>query len=464
MIRPKSATKLDLLASVAETESPRPSFVSRLRILPMLRNAFACSLVFFLASTARAENWPQWRGERLDGISAETNLPVKWSRTENIAWRLPLPGPAGSTPAVWGKQIFLTSVDSKSAGGDLVLICVGTDGKEQWRQVVSTGNKDVRGDEGNSASPSPCTDGKHVWTFFADGALACYTVDGQEVWKFNVQDRYGKLSIAFGMTSTPVLDNGRLYLQLIHGEGNPQTREAMVVCLEADSGKEVWKQDRPSDGRDECEHSYASPILYRDSQRAFFISHGCDYTVAHDLKDGHELWRIGDLNPKGKYNPTLRFVASPVAMPGIIIIPSAKNGPVYAVKPDLAGDATDNEASYIWRWEQETPDVPSPVIHEGLVYLLRENGNLMCVEAKTGKLLYNERTTPDRHRASPVIADGKIYTCARNGMVSVIKEGRTFELLSKNKMEESISSSPAIANGTIYLRTFDALYAVPAAQ
>jgi outer membrane protein assembly factor BamB len=110
-----------------------------------------------------------------------------------------------------------------------------------------------------------------------------------EVWKLDVQDRYGKLKIAFGMTSTPVLDAGRLYLQLIHGEGNPKTREAMLVCLDAATGKEIWKHDRASDGKDECEHSYASPILYRDSKQTFLVSHGADYVTAHSLEDGSEL-------------------------------------------------------------------------------------------------------------------------------------------------------------------------------
>lgn len=417
-------------------------------------------LLLLFTAPVWGENWPQWRGERIDGISAEKNLPVKWSPTEGVAWKVELPGPAGSTPVIWDDQIYLTSVDLKSTGGDLVLLCIGTDGKERWKQIVASGNKDVRGDEGNSASPSPCTDGKHVWAFFGNGSLACYTKSGNEVWKINVQDRYGKLSIAFGMTSTPVLDQGKLYLQLIHGEGKPATREAKVVCLDAATGKELWAVERPSDGRDECEHSYASPVLYRDGSREYLITHGCDYTVAHSLKDGSELWRVGDLNPKGNYNPTLRFVASPVAVPGAIIIPSAKNGPVYCLKPDGQGDVTDQKEIFQWRWTKETPDVPSPLVHGGIAYLCRENGNLMAADVATGELHYNKPTTRDRHRASPVYADGKIYTAARNGVVSVIKAGKEFEILSQNDMKESISSSPAIAGGRIYIRTFAALYAI----
>lgn len=410
----------------------------------------------FSAEEVRAENWPQWRGAKLDGISGEKNLPTTWSSTENIAWRLPLPGPAGATPVVWGEQIFLTSVD----GEKLVLLCVGTDGKEQWRKTVSEGNKDVRGDEGNSASPSPCTDGKHVWAFFANGALGCYTISGEEVWKIDVQDRYGKLDIAFGMTSSPLLDGDKLYLQLIHGEGDPKTREAKVVCLEANTGKEVWQQERPSDGRDECEHSYASPVLYRDGNLSFLITHGADYVIGHDLATGKEIWRCGDLNPPGNYNPTLRFVASPVVAPGMIVVPSAKNGPVVCLKADIHGNITDDKSAYFWRRERDTPDVPSPLIDGEFVYLCRENGNIICVDAKTGKQHYQQATARDRHRASPVLADGKIYLAARNGIVSVVATGAEFKLLASNDLKESISASPAVANGKIYVRTFAALYAI----
>lgn len=407
-------------------------------------------------SVVQADNWPQWRGARLDGISQETGLPVKWSRTENITWRLPLPGPAGSTPVVWENRIFLTSVD----GDDLVLLCVGTDGQELWRQKLSSGNRNVRTDEGNTASNSPCTDGRHVWAMLADGALGCYTVDGKETWKFNLQDRYGKFKIQFGLTSTPVLDGGRLFLQLIHGDGNADTEEALVVGLDAATGKELWKSSRVTGAHTENEHSYASPVLYRDGQREFLLTHGADFAIAYDLKSGQELWRCGDLNPRGTYHPTLRFVASPVAVPGFIVLPTAKNQVVFCIKPDGSGDITDKPEYFHWRRMRDTTDVPSPLVVRGLVYMCRENGNLVCMDAATGKEHYNERTTPDRHRASPVYADGKIYTAARNGKISVIQAGPKFELLSVNDMQESITASPAISGGRIYLRTFDALYAV----
>jgi outer membrane protein assembly factor BamB len=427
------------------------------RLLPCAAAVLSLFVMISLSSPVQAENWPQWRGVRNDGISHEKNLPVRWSKTENVAWRVPLPGPAGSTPAVWENKIFLTSVDDE---GRLLLLCVSTDGKELWRKVVAEGNRNVRGDEGNSAAPSPSTDGEHVWAFMANGVLGCYTVDGEEVWKINLQDRYGKFKIAFGMTATPVLDKGRLYVQLIHGEGKAETQDARVICLDGATGDEIWNQTRSSDAIKECEHSYASPTIYRDGEREYLLTHGADYIVAHSLEDGHELWRCGGLNPYARYNPTLRFVSSPLATPGLIVVPSAKRGPVFALNPDLKGDVSDNESAFQWRLEKNTPDVPSPVLYDGLVYLCRENGNLMGVDARTGELLYEERTTSDRHRASPVAGDGKIYTTSRRGVVTVTKAGRDFEILAQNDMGEEISASPAISGGRIYLRTFDALYAI----
>lgn len=416
-------------------------------------------LAFVPGVASRAENWPQWRGARLDGVSQETNLPTRWSPTENIAWRVPLPGPGGATPVVWGDRIFVTSID----GDELVLLCISTEGKELWRRTVSQGNRDVRGDEGNSASPSPCTDGEHVWATFTDGTLTCFDFAGNERWKVSLPERFGEFKIQFGMTSTPVLDGDRLYLQLIHGDGDPKTREARVVALDKATGATVWESGRPSEAHTENEHSYASPVLYRDDEREFLLSHGADYIVAHDLNSGRELWRCGGLHPPSKYDPTLRFVASPVAVPGLVVVPSAKEGVLLALRPTGQGDVTNKADVHFWKHGM-TPDVPSPLVLGDFVYLCRENGNLVVLDRTSGKQLYEERTHVHRHRASPVAADGKIYLTARDGTVSVCQLGEKFALLASNAMEESMSASPAISNGRIYLRTFAALYAVAAAR
>lgn len=418
-----------------------------------------CSMagVLLSGSLSHADNWPNWRGPTNNGLCTETNLPTEWSAENNVAWKLEMPGPAGSTPVVWGDHIFLTSVDDD---GRLLLMAIGADGKELWRKTIAQGNKTVRGDEGNSASPSPVTDGKYVWVFMGQGSLACFDFSGKEIWKFNIEERYGKLSIAFGMTSTPVLDDGVLYLQLIHGEGNPKTREACVVALNAATGEQIWRVDRPSDGRDENEHSYASPMMYADDHQKYLLTHGADYIVAHRLSDGEEIWRCGELNRKAKYDPTLRFVASPAAVPGLIVVPTAKGAPVVALKPDGMGDITANKSVRVWE-HSRTPDVPSPLIVDGIVYLCMENGNLTALDAKNGAELYKEKLTHrQRHRASPVYADGKLYLTARDGRVTVVKHGGSFLILAANELGEDMSSSPAISNGTIYLRTFKHLWAI----
>ncbi|MCC7421166.1 MAG: PQQ-binding-like beta-propeller repeat protein [Planctomycetaceae bacterium] len=425
-----------------------------------LKCVLSVVVVMVLSHAVSAENWPQWRGPSFSGVSTEKNVPTTWSKNENVAWRTVLPGAGGATPVVWGDHIFGTSVTEE---GDLVLVCVGADGKPMWQKKVGSGDKKVRGDEGNMASPSPCTDGEHVWAMMGTGDIACFDFAGTEVWKDKLQNRYGKdgkFSIQFGMSSSPVLYDGRLYLQLIHGEGNPTTREAVVVCLDAATGKEVWKVDRPSDGTDENEHSYASAILYKSDKTTFLITHGADYTVAHNLRDGSELWRVGGLlNPKTKYDRTLRFVASPAIAPGLIVIPTAKGGPVVAISPDSKGMVTDKESGVLWT-RPKTPDVPSPLIHDGLVYLCMENGVIQCADAKTGEEIYQKRAVSDRYRASPVYADGHVYVAARKGIVTVFKAGREFEQVATNDVGEALSASLAISNGRIYLRTFDALWAI----
>jgi outer membrane protein assembly factor BamB len=418
---------------------------------PLVRIGIVASILATNVAASRAENWPQWRGPDNNGISHETHIPTTWSKTENVAWRLPLPGPAGSTPIVWNKDIFLTSVD----GDDLVLMRVSTDGKLVWKKKVSSGNKVVRGDEGNSASPSPSTDGKHVWVFFGTGDLACYDFDGNEVWKFNVQDRYGKFDIWHGMSMTPLLDGDRLYLALIHSGGSK------VAAVDKQTGSEIWQQPRVTDAKSESEQSYASPLIYRDGKNEFLLTHGGDYIIAHRLNDGTELWRCGGMNSKVKYNGFLRFVASPAVGPGLIVAPTAKKGPVLGLSPDNMGDVSDSDAARRWKKTSGSPDVPSPLIHDGLVYLCDEGGFLSCLDASTGEEYYGKkRTEQNRHRASPVYADGKLYVTARNGKITVVKAGKEFEIVASNTLGEDTSSSPIISNGTMYIRTFDALYAI----
>ncbi len=413
------------------------------------------------SSLACAENWPQWRGAHHNGISGEKNIPADWSiKGQNVLWKLEMPGPGGATPIVWDDHIFVTS----AAGEELLLLAIKTDGKLKWQKKIGVGNKVARTDEGNFASPSPATDGKHVWAFVGSGDFVSYDFEGNEKWHLNLQDAYGKFNIQFGMSSTPILDGDKLYLQLIHGDGDAETREAVVVALDKVTGKQVWRQARPSEAVAENEHSYASPTLYDDGKMKFLITHGADYAIAHDLQDGHEIWRSAGINSKDKYNRALRLVTSPVTAPGLVIVPSAKNGPVLAIDPNSKGDVTDSTTARLWTRKENTPDVSSPLIIDGIVYLCREQGIMLTLDAKTGEEIYMERIHNHKHRASPVYADGKVYCVARDGVVSILKAGRKFELIKEIKMDEDISASLAISNGRIYIRSFQNLWCIGANQ
>ena len=160
------------------------------------------------------------------------------------------------------------------------------------KDASAEAGEQTAGDEGNGVGLRRPRTASTSGSSSGSGDLACLDFDGKEVWKFNAQEQYGPFQIQFGMHSTPVLHDGKLYLQLMHDGGQH------VICLDAATGKEMWKVDRPSDGRAECLHSYASPFIWTDGKDAYLVTHGNDYTVAHDLKDGKEIWRLGGLNPK----------------------------------------------------------------------------------------------------------------------------------------------------------------------
>ncbi len=419
-----------------------------------------------VSPVAFAENWPQWRGPRHNGISNEKAIPTQWSDSKNVVWKTPMPGQGGATPVIWNDRIFVTSAD----GDDLVLICVNAkDGKPLWRKLVTSGNQDARAGEGNSASPSPATDGQHVWVFFSTGILACYDFDGNEIWKFDCGERFGKIDIQFGMTSTPVLDGNALYLQLLHGpmeHGNDQ-RTGKVIKLDKLTGKTIWEHDRITSAMYECKHSYASPILYDGQQDRYLIVHGADCTTAHSLESGDELWRLSELNGPTdlnvrKYDATFRFVATPAIGDGRLIIPTAKEGPTVAVDLSGAPHGNLNQSKSAIAWSiPKTPDVSIPLIVDGLVYLLHKDGKLQCLDLQTGQEIYLERTHSVQHRTSPVYADGHIYFCAKDGICTVVKAGPKFEIVASNPMNgEAITASPVVSGGTLYLRTYDALYAI----
>jgi len=406
------------------------------------------------ASFALAENWPTWRGPQQNGISSEQNLPTVWSQTENVAWRLPLPGAAPSTPVIWEDRIFLTSTDRESE--DVLLLAIDTAGKILWQRQIGSGESE-QAEKNNLAAPSPSTDGKHIWTFTGDGNLACHDFQGNPLWQFNVEDRYEKVEMRWGMASSPTPYGDILYVQLLH------LNSSRVIAVNKTTGSEVWNVERKTDAQGKCMRSYATPIVYRDKQHEYLLTQGQDYIVAHDLNTGQELWRWGDFHPQTGYDEMMHMSASPVAAEGIILVPSGNNGNFQALRPNGQGLITSDEKHRLWH-DYISPMRPSALLVDSIAYVCQEAGVLHCLDANTGEQHYKKPIHRHTHHASPVYADGKIYFASRDGTVTVVQAGTDFKILATNAMDEPLCASPAISHGRIYLRTFDALYAIESQQ
>jgi outer membrane protein assembly factor BamB len=409
-----------------------------------------CALASWEACS-HADNWPGWRGPDYTGISKETNLAVEWNDTKNIAWKLKMPGMGGSTPCVWGDRIFLSSED----GNDVVLLSASTEGKHLWKKVLGSGKKYYMGGEGNQASASPSTDGKYVWAFIGTGDFACFDFDGNKIWSFNAQDRYGKFKIQHGIHTTPLLLGERLYLCLLHDNAH------WLIALDKATGKEIWKVDRPTDAKDEALQAYTSPCVWHEGTETCLVILGNDYVTCHRISDGKEVWRAAGIQPGGKYFSPHRIIASPAAEGDLLIVPTARGQHLFAMKPGAKGKLEPGNPFVLWRNAKGAPDVPTPLIKDGLVYLCGHDGLLLCLEGKTGAELWRTQLQRSRYRASPVYADGKIYLTNRDdGVVSVVKAGRKLEVLANNHLPDEFTASPAISNGRIYLRGFKDLYAI----
>ena len=412
----------------------------------------ALSALIACTVTVSASDWPQWRGPTHNGISPETNIPTEWSESKNIVWKLKMPGIGASTPVIAGDRIFVTSVD----GSDVVVICVGTDGKEQWKSKLSnTGAKRYKNPAGadvSDASASCVTDGKHVWAFAGNGSLACWTVDGKKVWDTDLS-KFGKIDIAFGAHWTPVLYKGKLYLQVMHRKAQK------LVCFDAVSGKEEWVVDRAGAGKGESPDVYASAFVWDGEGGPLLICHGNDFTTGHKLNDGSEVWRVVGLNPSN--SGAWRFVSNPLITPDKIIVPSCKNGPTVGVNPSTAKGTIDGDnAAQLWRIKT-TPDVVAPLRFDDVVYLCG-HGPIAAHDIKTGELLYKGDLSKGYHWANMVAtADGKIYATSQEGVTDVIQaDKKELKKIGSNTLPDKIFGSPAIAGGRIYIRGYGYLWAI----
>jgi outer membrane protein assembly factor BamB len=401
--------------------------------------------------TLSAENWPQWRGPQLNGVSGEKDLPVKWGPDENVAWKLPVPTRSGATPIIWNDHIFL-NVALHPKDGDLELWAVNrVKGEVMWKIHLSGGNNMQR--KQNMSSPSPVTDGTTVWVMTGTGILKALDFKGKELWSRDVQKDYGPFGLNWGYASSPLLHQGALYVQVLHGMKTDDP--SYLMKIDGKSGKTVWRVERPTAAIRESPDAYTTPALLQYGDKTEIVLTGGDVVTGHDPATGKEVWRVNGLNPEN--NPAYRIVASPLVTGGVIIAPTRVR-PLLAIKPGGSGDAT--ESHKIWSFDRG-PDVPTPVGDGKLLYVVGDSGVVYALELTSGRVVYGpERLRSGTYSASPVLADGRIYVTSEEGVTSVFTAGPKFELLAENEMNEYTLSSVAVSNGQIFLRTEAHLYAI----
>ena len=409
---------------------------------------FLLALITWGAARPAADDWPQWRGPLLNGLSRETNLPVRWSKTEGIAWTLALPSWSGSTPIVWGERIFLNVAE----GPGTFLWCVDrAGGVVRWKRPLAGGNKQIR--KQNMSTPSPVTDGTGVWIMSGTGVLKAFDFDGNERWARDLQRDYGPFGQLYGYGSSPLLFEDSLYVEVLHGSHTDAP--SYLLRIDKSSGRTTWRVERRTGAQQESPDAYTTPTLLRDGTRTEIIVSGADVVTGHDPSNGAEIWRAEGLNPtrEGIY----RIIGSPFVHDGIIYAPSRER-PLLALKSGGRGDVS--RSHVLWRF-MNGADVPMPVTDGTYFYAINDRGIMWCLDAKTGAPVYErQRLRSSTYTGSPVLADGKIYITDEDGVTSVIQAGPKFAVLAENDLGEYTLSSPAVSAGQLFIRTDKFLYAI----
>jgi len=404
---------------------------------------------FTLATPLAAADWPQWRGPELRGSSPETGLPVKWSASEGLAWKLALPAASGSTPIVSGDRIYLNVVE----GDTVQLWCLDrATAAVTWKAALGPSEGHAHRKH-NMSTPSPVTDGARVYAMTGQGVLKGFAASGKELWSRDLQQEYGRFGTNWGYGSSPLLHEGVLYVPVLHGMKTDDP--SYLLGVEAASGKTRFRVERPTQAHTESPDAYTTPTLARRGSKVEIVVTGGDVVTGHDPATGKELWRANGLNPDS--HPFQRIVASPVAAGDVVVAPTRVK-PMLVLKAFGRGDVT--ESALLWSYDRG-PDVPTPATDGTLLYVVTDKGLLSCLDLATGKVHYGpERLHTGTYSSSPLLADGKLYVTSEDAVTSVVKAGTSFELLAENALEGFTVSSPATAAGQIFIRSSSHLYAI----
>jgi len=441
----------------------------------MIRNHFSVKflatnffLLLLLTATAKAQEWPRFRGPAGDGVSKTAEPPVEWSETSNVKWKTPIPGLGWSSPVIAGDQIWMTTASVREATeeekkkrledntgnqpltvvNDLRMraVCVNrTTGKLLHDVLLMTTAKPDPVHATNSfASPSPIIEDGRLYCYFGTNGAACLDTATQRVVWTN-QDL--QINHENGAGSTPVLWGD---VMIFHCDGSDQQ---YVAALFKDSGKLAWKTKRSGKMNDnpQLKKSYGTPLIVKIKGKEVLVSPGSDWVYGYDPANGEELWKVnyGVLG--------FSLVPTPVAAHGrVYIYTSYLRSQLLALKYDGQG-----QPEIEWRIKQSVPAKPSPLVVGDELYMIHDRGVATCLDAKTGEEIWSKRIAGN-YSASPLYADGKIYFCSHEGVTTVIQAGRKYKLLARNTLASDIKASPAAIGSELFIRTKDAMYCIEA--
>ena len=415
----------------------------------------AFSLILFVQPLT-ADNWPAWRGPTGNGLGDPGNYSWKFSPSENVRWKVQLPGKGSSTPAIWGDSIFLTApLDGKDG-----IICYDRAGKKKWHQSFSD-ERPGKHRNGSGSNPSPVTDGEQVFVYYKTGTLAAIGVKGEVNWQRNLQEDFGSDSLWWDLGTSPVLAGDLVIVAVMHEYegGDPEkSMDSYLAAFSKKDGKLVWRANRTYKVTKETGQSYTTPLVTGTKGTESIITFGSDHLTAHRASDGKLLWDCGGYNPENK--EYWRVIASPSISEGVVVVPYGRKGYFAGVKASGSGDVTATNRL----WEHKIgADVPSPIAVNGKAYLITDRGQIFCYNIKNGKELWSQKLPRGSasYYSSPALAGDLMILAREDGVVMTMRLGASgFKLLAENNMGERIIASPVPVDGMIFLRGSKHLFCV----
>lgn len=440
-------------------QSPAPRLLTRLGACAVLL-AFALGLSGPAAgapedtATVQQTGWPEFRGPRGDGDAGSPGLPIRWSETENVRWKRPIPHRGWSTPVVHGGQVWLTTATED--GRDFFAVCVDAEtGEIRFnKKVFHTDNPEPLGNNVNCyASPSPVIEADRVYVHFGSYGTACLDAPtGNTLWeRRDLACRHYR-----GPGSSPILFENLLVLSF---DG---VDVQYVAALDKHSGETVWKTDRTTvwndldeEGKPKREGDYrkafCTPLIIEAAGGPQLISLGAAAGFAYDPRTGAEIWKT--------HHDGHSSSPRPVFGDGLLYVTTGHGQTeLWAMRVDGQGDVTDTHVA--WKVAgRGVPKQPSPVLVDGMIYMVSNDGIATCLEAATGEELWQKRIGGN-FMASPIHADGRIYVSSMQGKTTVLRAGRNAEVLAENKLESGFLASPAVSGKALFLRSKTHLYRI----